>query len=83
MRTFFCNTIVQHTCTKPCFTGRDVHKDSISVAAAEPGRKPGRLISKVAHNNNKLVKVLVKIGTAEQLHIVYEAARQASDYNAP
>ena len=53
--------------------GLDVHKDSISVAAAEPGRTPGRLISKVTHDVTKLVKVLVKIGTVEQLHIVYEA----------
>ena len=50
--------------------GLDVHKDSISVAAAEPGRAPGRLIGKVAHDVNKLLKVLAKVGTAEQLHIV-------------
>ena len=53
--------------------GLDVHKDSISVAAAEPGRAPGRLIGKVTHDVNKLQKVLAKVGTAEQLHIVYEA----------
>ena len=53
--------------------GLDVHKDSISVAAAEPGRAPGRLIGKVVHDVSKLLKVLGKIGTAEQLHIVYEA----------
>ena len=53
--------------------GLDVHKDSISVAAAEPGRAPARLIGKVTHDLNKLLKVLAKIGTAEQLHIVYEA----------
>jgi transposase len=53
--------------------GLDVHKDSISVAAAEPGRTPGRLIGKVTHDVNKLLKVLTKVGTAEQLHIVYEA----------
>jgi transposase len=53
--------------------GLDVHKDSISVAAAEPGRVPARLIGKVTHDVNKLLKVLAKIGTAEQLHIVYEA----------
>ncbi len=53
--------------------GLDVHKDSISVAVAEPGRAPGRLIGKVTHDVNKLLKVLAKIGTAEQLHIVYEA----------
>ena len=53
--------------------GLDVHKDGISVAAAEPGRAPGRLIGKVAHDVNKLLKVLAKVGTAEQLHLVYEA----------
>jgi len=53
--------------------GLDVHKDSISVAAAEPGRGPARLIGKVAHDVNKLLKVLAKIGSAGQLHIVYEA----------
>jgi hypothetical protein len=53
--------------------GLDVHKDSISVAAAEPGRAPARLIGKLTHDLNKMVKVLAKIGKAEQLHIVYEA----------
>ena len=53
--------------------GLDVHKDSISVAAAEPGRAPGRLIGKVTHDVNKLLKVLAKVGTTQQLHIVYEA----------
>ncbi len=53
--------------------GLDVHKDSISVGAAEAGRAPGRLIGKVTHDVNKLLKVLVKVGTAEQLHVVYEA----------
>src|SRR5664280_672596 len=53
--------------------GLDVHKDSISVAAAEPGRAPGRLIGKVTHDVAKLLKVLAKIGTPEQLHLVYEA----------
>lgn len=53
--------------------GLDVHKDSISVAAAEPGRAPGRLIGKVKHDVNQLHKVLGKIGTPEHLHDVYEA----------
>ena len=30
--------------------GLDVHKDSISVAAAEPDRAPGRLVGKVVHD---------------------------------
>ncbi len=53
--------------------GLDVHKDSISVAAAELGRSPARLIGKVAHDVNKLPKVLARIGSAEHLHLVYEA----------
>jgi transposase len=53
--------------------GLDVHKDSISVALADPGRAPGRFIGKCIHDVSKLLKVLVKIGPAEVLHIVYEA----------
>ena len=53
--------------------GLDAHKDSISIAAAEPGRVPGRLIGKVTHDVSKLLKVLAKVGNADQLHIVYEA----------
>ena len=53
--------------------GLDVHKDCTSVAAAEPGRAPGRLVGKVTHDVGKLLKVLAKIGAASELHIVYEA----------
>ncbi len=52
----------------------DVHKDNITVAVAEPGRAAARLVGKVAHDVAKLLKVLAKLGNAEQLHIVYEAA---------
>ena len=34
--------------------GLDVHKDSITVAAAEPGRAPARLVGKVQHNVGKI-----------------------------
>lgn len=53
--------------------GLDVHKDSITVAAAEPGRDKARLIGKVAHDVPKLLKALAKLGAVEDLHIVYEA----------
>ena len=53
--------------------GLDVHKDSISVAVAEPGRTTGRLVGKVIHDVSKLLKLLGKIGAPEQLHLVYEA----------
>lgn len=36
--------------------GLDVHKDSVSIAAAELGRAPARLVGKVTHDLNKLLK---------------------------
>ena len=53
--------------------GLDVHKDSITIGAAEPGRAAARVVGKTAHDVNKLLKVLGKLGRPEQLHIVYEA----------
>ena len=53
--------------------GLDVHKDSITVAAAEPGRSPGHVVSKLAHDVNKLLRMLAKLGPPQGLHVVYEA----------
>jgi transposase len=53
--------------------GMDVHKDSISVASAEPGRGPARLVGKVGHDVGKLSKLLVRLGETNELHLVYEA----------
>jgi transposase len=53
--------------------GLDVHKDSITVAVAEPGREKARLIGKVVHDVPKLLKILAKIGAPDELHLVYEA----------
>lgn len=53
--------------------GLDVHKDSITVAAADPGREKARLIGKVAHDLPKLLKVLARLGPPAELHVVYEA----------
>jgi len=53
--------------------GMDVHKDSISVGLAAPGREPGRLVGKVAHDVARLTKVLSKFGPPDRLHLVYEA----------
>lgn len=53
--------------------GLDVHKDSITVAAAEQGREKARLVGKVVHDIPKLLKVLAKFGGVDDLHIVYEA----------
>lgn len=53
--------------------GLDVHKDSISIGVAQPGREPGKLLTKIAHHLPKLLKQLDKLGTPAQLHVVYEA----------
>jgi len=53
--------------------GLDVHKDSITVAAAEPGREAARVVGKLVHDVNKLVKMLDKVGPPQRLHVVYEA----------
>ncbi len=59
--------------TTKIHVGLDVHKDSITVAAAEPGRAGARVVGKLVHDVNKLVKVLDKLGPTAQLHLVYEA----------
>jgi transposase len=55
------------------FVGLDVHKDSIVIGLAEPCREPGRVLGKIAHDINKLLKMLAKVGAAAQVHVVYEA----------
>jgi hypothetical protein len=59
--------------------GLDVHKDSITIGAAEAGRAQGRVIGKTAHDVSKLLKMLHKLGGPEQLMIHDARARQARD----
>lgn len=55
------------------FVGLDVHKDTIAVGAAEPGRAAARVIGSVAHDVPKLSKLLDKLGGPSVVHVVYEA----------
>ncbi len=42
--------------------GLDVHKDSIAIAAAEPGRAAAKLIGTISNDVPKLLKMLAKLG---------------------
>jgi len=58
-----------------------------STRTASELRRPNRaaaarVIGKVTQDVNKLLKVLARIGTTEQLHIVYEAGPIGFDCNA-
>lgn len=55
------------------FVGLDVHKDSVTVAVAETGRSPARLVGTIPHDVGKLGKLLARFGDAAQVHVVYEA----------
>ena len=44
------------------FVGLDVHKDSISVAVAESGREPARLLETIPADESLLLKVLDRLG---------------------
>lgn len=57
--------------------GLDVQKDGISVAVATLGRTRPGVVGKTANDFSTLAKLLsrMRIGSAEQLHLVYEADR--------
>ena len=63
--------------------GLDVHKDSISVGAAEAGRAPGRVIGKTAHDVNKLLKMLGKLGSRSSCTWCTRQARPATACSEP
>ena len=60
-------------CTKKYFVGLDVHKDTIVIAVAEPGRGPGRSLGTVPFELSALRKVLERLGPAESVTCCYEA----------
>src|ERR1700693_3449579 len=58
---------------KKLFVGLDVHKDSITVAVAEWGRRPGRVVATVSHEMKALRKVLDRLGSQSTVSCCYEA----------
>jgi len=55
------------------FVGLDVHKDSIAIAVAEPGRAAPRFVGTTGPALAEIIKAVSKLGSAAQLLIVYEA----------
>ena len=55
------------------FVGLDVHKDTISIAVAESGREPARLLETIPADAWLLLKVLDRLGPKSRLRVCYEA----------
>lgn len=55
------------------YVGLDIHKDSIAIAVAEPGRTPPRFVGTVTTVPSSLTKSLLHIADKTHAHIVYEA----------
>jgi transposase len=55
------------------FVGLDVHKESIAIAVAEPGRAAPRFVGTTGPQLAELLKALAHCGPAEQVLVAYEA----------
>lgn len=55
------------------YIGLDVHKDSIAVAVARPGRAAPQFVGTTGPRLAELTKALSHLGTPRQLHLAYEA----------
>ena len=55
------------------FVGLDVHKDTIVIAVAEPGRSEAKVLATIPHDFTSLSKALARLGPADSLACCYEA----------
>lgn len=55
------------------YVGLDVHKDSIAVAVASPGRDAPRFVGTTGPELSELLKALSRLGRPDQLLLCYEA----------
>lgn len=55
------------------FVGLDVHKDTITIAVAEAGREPARVLGTLPHDLRRLRQALLRLGDAADIAVCYEA----------
>ena len=55
------------------FVGLDVHSKTVSIAVAEEGREPARLLTQVPNDLNRILRALDRLGPREALRCAYEA----------
>ena len=55
------------------FVGLDVHKDTVTIAVAEPGTAAPEVLAVVPHELGAIVRQLRKLGKASELQCCYEA----------
>jgi transposase len=55
------------------FVGLDVHKDTVTIAVAEPGTSAPEVLAEVAHEVGAITRQLRKVGKASELRCCYEA----------
>src|SRR5262249_36388803 len=55
------------------FVGLDVHKETVTIAVAEPGNAAPEVLAVVAHEDTAIVRQLKKVGKAAEVRCCYEA----------
>jgi transposase len=60
-------------CSKKYYVGLDVHKETIVIAVAEPGRGPARSLGTIPFDLAALRKVLARLGPEASVTCCYEA----------
>jgi transposase len=55
------------------YVGCDVHKETITVAVAAPGRAPGQVVATIQNRPEAIHRLMQRLGTSGPLEVGYEA----------